>query len=433
MKFTTIVVLLLTLLLVANSQLPNSVHANNPNDLPEKVEGMSFPAWYPYNDYREQGTLESLGRIPATGANCIGISVMLYQDGIDATEIYADEDKTAPDSDLRFIIQRIHEMDMCVFLKMHLFIADGYGGWHGRIGENFDEEQWTEWFENYQEWILHYAQMSEEEGVELITLGNELTFAAVNRPQQWRQLAQVVDQVYTGALTYSANQGYELPNITWWDAPELDYVGLSFYYRLTTEYDPTPEELAQAIANITANLETWIVVPYGKQIMITEIGYRSIDGANINPWDYSSTLPVDVQEQYDCYTAFFNGVWTKPWIKGIILWNWSPNPDTGGLEDKGFTPYGKPAMEVLYNWWLNDPPTATPTATSTKTPTQTVMPTNTPTASPTIVPQETLTATKTSIPIPTLTATPTLPNTVTPTITPTALPTHRIFIPQISG
>jgi len=56
---------------------------------------------------------------------------------------------------------------------------------------------------------------------------------------------------------------------------------------------------------------------------------------------------VDLQEQADCYTAAFNAVAGKPWFGGMFWWGWDTNPSAGGPYDSGYTPWRKPAGDIL--------------------------------------------------------------------------------------
>jgi hypothetical protein len=82
-------------------------------------------------------------------------------------------------------------------------------------------------------------------------------------------------------------------------------------------------------------------------VVFTEVGYRSADGTNSAPWDFSSTWGPDLQEQADCYEALFSVLWNETWWAGAFLWNWETDPNAGGLSDTGYTPQRKPAEQVL--------------------------------------------------------------------------------------
>jgi hypothetical protein len=91
---------------------------------------------------------------------------------------------------------------------------------------------------------------------------------------------------------------------------------------------------------------------WGKPIIFTEIGYRSLDGANMAPWDWQAEGKVDLQEQADCYRAFFETFWKRyDWFSGVFWWYWETDPEQGGLQDTDYTPHGKPAEAVLQEFF----------------------------------------------------------------------------------
>jgi Ca2+-binding RTX toxin-like protein len=92
-----------------------------------------------------------------------------------------------------------------------------------------------------------------------------------------------------------------------------------------------------------------LAIKYGKQVLFTETGYRSLDGTNISPGGWSGTTQ-DVEEQYDAFNAFFQ-VWGSEggsWFKGAEIWQW----DTNNLySPTGYSPMGKPAQQLITEWY----------------------------------------------------------------------------------
>jgi hypothetical protein len=86
----------------------------------------------------------------------------------------------------------------------------------------------------------------------------------------------------------------------------------------------------------------------GRRVVLTEVGYGSIDGANRRPWDHTATGPVDLAEQRDCYAAFCATAGRAPRLAGVYFWNWF---GVGGPNDRGYTPRGKPAAHVLAGYF----------------------------------------------------------------------------------
>jgi hypothetical protein len=93
---------------------------------------------------------------------------------------------------------------------------------------------------------------------------------------------------------------------------------------------------------------------YHQLILVTEIGYRSVDGAARAPWDFTAEGPVDLREQAEAYQAALERLCSQPWLGGIYWWYWSPRPQ-GGLEDTDFTPRDKPAEAILREYSCTPP------------------------------------------------------------------------------
>ena len=88
------------------------------------------------------------------------------------------------------------------------------------------------------------------------------------------------------------------------------------------------------------------------QRLLTEIGYTSQDGSSIMPWSWMLSETVDLEEQADCYRAAIKTFSGKSWFAGMYWWNWEVDPNAGGPADRGFTPWGKPAAEVLRKFFM---------------------------------------------------------------------------------
>ena len=44
----------------------------------------------------------------------------------------------------------------------------------------------------------------------------------------------------------------------------------------------------------------------------------------------------------------------QPWRGGIFWWQWFANPAIGGPQDGVFTPFGKPAGQILRTFYAAD-------------------------------------------------------------------------------
>ena len=167
----------------------------------------------------------------------------------------------------------------------------------------------------------------------------------------WRSVANDVRNHYSGPITYAVNHGGESA-ISWWDA--LDYIGIDAYYSLTDSNNSNLAQLTTAWTNRANSIQTWRNSNWpDMNIIFTEVGYGSYDGANRWPWAVESSFAVDVNEQNDCYKALLSVCKGRSWWKGAFWWAWDTSPTSGGLTDKNLTPQRKPAETVtLRNYYI---------------------------------------------------------------------------------
>lgn len=306
-------------------------------------KGMSY-RHYPYS-YDSSFSHESLLRMSEANIEYVAITVWWLQHNITSTRIYDKSDWTATNESLAMAIQKAHEFGMKVMLKPMVDPEDVYTHWRGEIPPT------TEWFKSYRTFISAYAQFAEENSVDLFCIGCEFKATEVDE-QSWREIISEVRKYYSRPITYAATQD-SYQNIRWWDA--LDYVGVDAYFPLTSSKNPTLEELKQGWSRIANDIETWHASEVNKPILFTEIGYRSGDGNNMQPWNWTLTLELDLQEQFDCYLAAFEVLWGKPWFYGFYWWIWESDPNAGGLADTDFTPQNKPVENLIKSWYSAEP------------------------------------------------------------------------------
>jgi len=314
------------------------------SDTPSFQKGMAFPTWVS-GQYCTPDSDESLQNLAQnTCTEWVQFVPSWYQNDKFATEMFPDYDgNTARNECLRQAIQYAHSLGLKVMLKPHVDALNG--DWRG----TFQPTDSKTWFESYQKMITAYAELAQEEGVEILSIGCE--FVELTKSEftsEWREVIKKVREYFQQPLVYSANWWQEYPQIEFWAA--LDYIGIDAYFQLTNKTEPTLDDLLTAwapyLAEIEAFYDSWKI-----PIIFTEIGYRSIDGANMRPWDWETPGVIDLEEQALCYRAVVKTFAEKPWFEGIYWWNWEPDPHLGGPTDKGYTPQGKPAEEILKRWY----------------------------------------------------------------------------------
>lgn len=308
-------------------------------------QGIAFNGWW-HDAYLQPEADLSLDRLTTTGADWVSLLVVQFQDNIDSTTIFAN-DFTASDASLAHAVADAQTRGLKVTLKPHLDLWADPDQWRGEIGRNFTDSQWQTWFSNYQTFIYYYAELAESAGVEQFVIGTEL-YRTTPREAEWRDTIAGVRQRFSGKITYASIFYSGEFRIQWWDA--LDYIGVDTYYPLTDDDDPTVTELVSAWQAHVADLEG-LHQMWQKPVIITEIGYRSLDGAGTWPWNHEVDGEVDLQEQADLYTALFTAFEDADWLHGIYWWEWDSDPFAGGKCDNRYSPQDKPVERVLREWY----------------------------------------------------------------------------------
>ena len=201
---------------------------------------------------------------------------------------------------------------------------------------------------------MYYAELAQEYRVDLLCVGTEI-YGTVGEESEWRNTINIVRKTYKGPITYSDSVSWNLnawEEIQW--ADELDYIGVNLYKKLTTKTDPTIEELTSAFEKIFDGELKPLSERLNKPIILTEFGYRNVDGTNANP-DPDYTNEIDDQEVADIYEALFCNLVKNPsLIIGLFPWVYShKSTPTFEREDSGITfeIREKPAEEVIKAWY----------------------------------------------------------------------------------
>ena len=320
-------------LIITNAGLVNRLEDG---DFLKGVAYVSNSQWA-YSSDASKKTLVEL--IKPLGVEWISVIPVCYQAKTNSINIDCPQDKYRPhDVDIERIIDFAHQIGLKVMLTPHIHLNDPSGSWRGEIGFGNNEADWSQWFENYTSFIIHYADMAEKHQVDYFVIGSEYEMTS-HREAEWRKVVAAVRNIYSGPVTYSANYGEEAEQtVQWWDA--LDAIAIDAYYPLTTKNDPTVEELVEAWQPITIRLEN-LSRKWGRPIIFTEIGYQSKDGSNTRPWDSELSRSIDHQEQADAYAAVFEAFADKSWWNGVFWWAWDNNPVQGGMSNDDYEIHGK--------------------------------------------------------------------------------------------
>ncbi len=322
------------------------------------------------------GGQAAMAQIAATGANTVTLIPNFFQDnkfssttGLrlgDPNNPWDDESDT-----FERVVQTIQQakaLGLNVVLKPHLETNDRV--WRAELAPT----DATAWFDSYEAMMVQYAQAAQTGGAEMICVGTEMDSMidptkvcsdGKTYTEKWGEIIDAVRAVYSGKITYAATY-WTVNKVGFWD--KVDYIGVDAYYPLSTVDDPTVDQMVDAW--VKPHFNPWIrdtllggksivdyykalSAQYDKQVIFTEVGFRSMQGANKDPGVFGSGGTVDLQEQVDAYTALFRVMenYGGQWLAGSFMWSYysfehpmaPPSEGGAGVSWTDYTTQDKPA------------------------------------------------------------------------------------------
>ena len=163
-------------------------------------------------------------------ANWISLTAYGWMNAYDQPEVTKDNSRYwwgEKDQGILHTAITAKKRNIKTLLKPHIALPRAVGKWREDINMT-SEETWSQWFDNYEAWIMHYALLAEEGNIDALCVGTELYRATSRYPDKWIDLIRKIRTVYKGDLIYAANWYKEYSKITFWN--ELDYIGIQGYF-----------------------------------------------------------------------------------------------------------------------------------------------------------------------------------------------------------
>lgn len=284
---------------------------------------------------------ESFAELRGVGANTVALIPFLHQAGPKADRLeYSD---AVSDKQLIQGILRAKAAGLDVVLKPQILID---GSWAGDVNPG-TPEGWRNWFASYSEKIVHYAEIAQNQNVSMFVVGTELKQS--DTQPYWRGLIESVRRVYHGKVTYAAHNIDGANGFAHWAL--LDEIGVTLYPALGPS--AARSSMQKSIQGVVADLRK-VHARYQKPVFVTEIGIRSMVGAQLAPWDWQKQVcdtPANAQLQADVLDLWLEALTPQPWVSGLLVWNWCSDPYAGGRFDTDYTVQNKPAQTVLKCRW----------------------------------------------------------------------------------
>ena len=245
-----------------------------------------------------------------------------------------------------------------------------------------EPSDWVAWFRSYGEFVLRYADLAEETGVDVYQFADNL-HTTYGHENEYRNLIAQIRSRFSGSVLVSTGPWFRsgLDQVGFWDA--LDYIGICGSFHTGGAYATAIKMKTDDVYGVYRSTFEREILPtakrFQKQVLCCEAYYQSRAGSTYSPsgipnWgsagaDYSFTQPVSFAEQargYDAYlrvvseyTDVFAGMFALQWCLEDPTWPvlWGG----GGTHNI----YSTPAEGLFSIWWDGlVSPEGVPTATS---------------------------------------------------------------------
>lgn len=350
-----------------------SAHKAQMDDTFMKGSSWGWTGWR--GQYLGPGPVESMQKLADTGANWLAISFAAEMVKFNEPKIlYSKEnDRVITDDELRRSIMLARKNGLKVVLKPVVNVRDNtWRAWikfnvgGGEVADLYKEPEkrdmvrWSQWWGNYREFLLYYADIAEETGCDMLCLGCEM-ISTEGFVDEWRSLIDEVRDHYSGPITYNTNHGNH-NGVKWWDA--VDLISMSAYFPIgSDEMDGGCDYGKKSGSTLDAMLRRWkpikkwlaeIAHQFDRKILFIETGVCSAKGFSAAPWSHHGQgIEYDGDEQARFYEGIYRTFWNEDWWAGVTWWEWYPTlyPEEEAGSHVDFCPYGKPAEGLTRKWY----------------------------------------------------------------------------------
>jgi hypothetical protein len=272
----------------------------------------------------------------AQGGSWVAIRPAIAQPAADSAAVPADPAASLLVEDARAGVKAAKDAGLHVMLQPIVTPGDG------APSEALAPSDPEAWLASYGRALEPYLAMAEAEHVDVVCLGTRLGRA--QGAAAWPKLIEGARGAYAGKLTYAASHvpesGYKA--VAFWGA--LDYVGIDAFFPLADVAGPQAKDLEAGWRRAADELEAWRGGGGAeKPILFTAAGLPGLVGAAAAPGRQDKAAPEDERLQAAAFAAFYDTVWPRPWLAGVLWHTWAEGADGRDY----YALAGRPALDVV--------------------------------------------------------------------------------------
>lgn len=352
------------------TQKPDYLHSAIPNKESNYLTAVELspemdPSWPIYAPLGMEDVRDS-------GANSVVFSPRWFLDE-DQAGLFPEIGKTLFTSDLAKLIHSAKRVDLSTGLFPQIGSDVPIAEWWK--SQTHSTEWWLTWFDSYSRFILNYARIAEDNGVQRLIIGGKDILPAFsgglyadgtesdvpdNIDGLWRQLISEVRSTYQGELVWASNAQISMD-------PIPDFIDLFDEIYITVDAplnwgEGSSFEIIQAVFAEVVDTQVYDVYQTTLKPITLAFAYPSVSGATegcllVDPKCTNDGLflseevgdyPVDLHEQALIYNAILPVAAGRAWLSGISIRGYDPITE---LQDGSSSINGKPALEVVKYWF----------------------------------------------------------------------------------
>ncbi len=289
------------------------------------------------------------------------------------TGVIATTSQKGPElSHISAAVARAKSLGMRVTLNP--FVEPSDSSWRGFYNPAPGGAEATQFWSDYQNYVVAVSQIANTYNVDAFTIGTELKALndTAGHNASFQSLITAVRGVYHGPLGYAANwDDYQNTNLTStvWDNPQIDFIGIDSYFTnmvTTTQADASGTYPNTTFINTVTtawnNKLNTEILPYaaarksgkGMPVAFTEVGYLPYNRTSRTPQN-SSGQPLDTDEQKMAFNGLMNALDGRASLfRSTDVWAWAMPGSDGNIWNMDPTSPADQTNNIPAAQWLQN-------------------------------------------------------------------------------
>lgn len=240
-------------------------------------------------------------------ASAVALVWNMYAPSYSSDSVVTSETETLTAPDIA-ILTRIAQQDgLYVEYRPMMFVETTGNSWEGKI-KPADPDAW---FNSYYQENLPYLELAQQYNINEYVIGTEMN--GLSPDPQWMPFLARSAQIFTGEISYTANDNIYFPPAT--QLPPTRLVGVDMYEKLRLLPSASLSQVVLAYEEFFAQVPASLL----KRTAIQETGIQARAGAYGNPPNLRAEGQLDEAVQYNWFLAGCEAV-KRFHLRGIFFW-----------------------------------------------------------------------------------------------------------------